>query len=355
MIMNDAIDPAFKQWKEDHPSTYEILFSLLLRWADICKDIHGYDEIAHMWRHHTNSTKRWSRAHPHVARHVTQYRIEKIYLNSMARTFAIEVELDFINGMGEVVRSHYISEIVKEDIACDIEDEVMKYLTGKSEEDKPTYKKPGVTYQHVSTAKPGSTETQKVIERMLKNSFYGTQAISLFDGKAHFDADTPWTTINPDLNYKFMEYAENDVKCCMEYYKYLNEKETKEMKKLIINHNAVIVLCGTDEYGKAIKTVVKILDPDTKEEREPWNTKLAVVSAIAKSFEHTRDGKHSTCYKLYEMLNTIKKPTNATIDFVADEMFQNGKRLKNFKWYQEAIKVKRPAPGKSVVIKMEDK
>jgi hypothetical protein len=249
----------------------------------------------------------------------------------MARTFAIEVELDFIDAYGEVRRSHYISEIVKEDIVCDIEDEAMKYLTGKSDEDKPTYKKPGVTYQHVSTAKPGSTETQKVIERLLKNSFYGTQAISPVNGKAYINTDDPcWDLINPDLLNK--------------------EKETKEMKKLIINHNAVIVLIGEE-----MKTVVKILDPDTKEERGPWNTKLAVVSAIAKSFEHTRDGKHSTCYKLYEMLNTIKKPTNATIDFVADEMYQKGKRLKNYKWYQEAIKVKRPAPGKSVVIVMEDK
>jgi type IV secretory pathway VirB4 component len=204
---------------------------------------------------------------------------------------------------------------------------------------KPTYKKPGITYQHVSTAKPGSTETQKVIERLLKNSFYGTQAT------------TPWTTTNPDLNRKVMEYTENDAKAVSAMYEELNkEKETKEMKKLIINHNAVIVLIGEE-----MKTVVKILDPDTKEERGPWNTKLAVVSAIAKSFEHTRDGKHSTCYKLYEMLNTIKKPTNATIDFVADEMYQKGKRLKNYKWYQEAIKVKRPAPGKSVVIVMEDK
>lgn len=343
MIRNDD---AFKQWKEAYPCTYEILFSLLLRWGDICKDLHGYDKIAHMWQHHTNSTRRWSQASLHVATHVTRYRILKIYLNSAAQTFVIEVELEYINGLGEVKSSHYISEIIKEDIVCDIEDEVMKYMTGKSNdcEDKPTYKKPGITYQHVSTANNGSTETQKTIERMLMTLVC-------------IDTDTPWATINPDLNRKVMEYTESDAEAVTTYYEALNkEKETIKMKKIIINHNAVIVLTGAkDSYGKEKKTVVNILDKKTKKERGQWNTKLAVVSAIAKSFEHHRDGKLSTCYKLYEMLNTIKKPTNATIDFVADEMYQGGKRLKCCKWYQEAIKVKRPAPGKSVVIVMEDK
>lgn len=234
-----------------------------------------------------------------------------------------------------------------QEICSDVDaayDEKCKMAKETDCEDKPTYKKPGITYQHVSTANNGSTETQKTIERMLMTLVC-------------IDTDTPWATINPDLNRKVMEYAERDAEAVTTYYEALNkEKETKEMKKLIINHNAVIVLFGIkDSAGKAVKTVVNILDHDTKKEKGQWNTKLAVVSAIAKSFEHTRDGKHSTCYKLYEMLNTIKKPTNATIDFVADEMYQGGKRLKCCKWYQEAIKVKRPAPGKSVVIVMEDK
>ncbi len=343
MILSDdtPIDSDFEQWKKDHPYTYEILFSLLLRWADICKGIHGYDKVAHMWQHHTNLTKRWSPVSLHVATHVTKYRISSIYLNSIARKFALAVELDFINGLGEIMRSDYISDLIEEDIICDIEDEVTKYLTNKSaieaketdcEEDKPIYKKPGVIYQHASTANHGSTETQNAIERILKDSFYGINAISPLNGKAYFAAgESYWDLIYQDLLNK--------------------EKENIKMKKIIINHYAVIVMFGKkDAAGKPVKTVVKILDPDTKEERGPWNTKLAVVSAIAKSFEHARDGKHSTCYKLYEMLNTIKKPTNDTIDFVANEMYQDGKRLKCCKWYQEAIKVKRPEPGKQVEI-----
>ena len=165
-----------------------------------------------MWAHHTSSARRWSQASLHVSKHVTRYRIVNIYLNSTAQTFAIEVELEFINGLGEVKNSHYISEIIKEDIVCDIEDEVMKYMTGKSDdcEDKPTYKKPGVIYQHVSTAKPGSTETQKAIERILKNSFYGMNAISPLDGKPYIGNEKYLaSTIEGAIRKKLID--ENDI------------------------------------------------------------------------------------------------------------------------------------------------
>lgn len=343
---------SFERWKRDYPVTYEILFNLFYRWSQACTNRNGYDKIEHLWEYHKSSMGRWKTTDPAVAKNVRSYRIQDMYFSHPGRKLSFKAEFEYTNHMGEPSKTDITTELIEADTLYAIESEALDYFGTKvigkpiadKEEDKPAYKKPGVTYQHVSTAKPGSTETQKVIERMLKTS-------------VHIDTDTPWTTINPDLNRKVMEYAESDAEAVATYYEELNkEKETKEMKKLIINHNAVIVLTGAkDSYGKEKKTVVNILDKKTKKERGQWNTKLAVVSAIAKSFEHHRDGKLSTCYKLYEMLNTIKKPTNATIDFVADEMYQNNKRLKCYKWYQEAIKVKRPAPGKSVVIVMEDK
>ncbi|MBE6069748.1 MAG: hypothetical protein E7211_18960 [Clostridium lundense] len=141
-------------------------------------------------------------------------------------------------------------------------------------------------------------------------------------------------------------YNSKDVEFCTNFYNYLNEKETKEMKKdenkIIINHNAVIVYIGSS------KAVVRVIDKKTKEETGSWNTKAGVIMAIAKVF-----GIGTHMYKMYEVLNTINKPTNKTLDFVADEIRLNGKRIKNYKWYKEAINTKRPEPGKQVEIIME--
>ena len=141
-------------------------------------------------------------------------------------------------------------------------------------------------------------------------------------------------------------YNSKDVEFCMGFYNHLNEKETKEMKKdenkIIINHNAVIVYIGT------AKAVVSVIDKKTKEETGNWNTKAGVIMAIAKVF-----GIGTHMYKMYEVLNTISKPTNKTLDFVADEIRLNGKRIKNYKWYHEAINTKRPEPGKQIEIIME--
>lgn len=141
-------------------------------------------------------------------------------------------------------------------------------------------------------------------------------------------------------------YNSKDVEFCMNFYNYLNKKENKEMKenenKIIINHNAVIVYIGKQ------KAVVSVIDKKTKEETGSWSTKAGVIMAIAKVF-----GIGTHMYKMYEVLNTINKPTNKTLDFVADEIRLNGKRIKNYKWYHEAINTKRPEPGKQVEIIME--
>lgn len=480
-----TVDSDFEQWKEDNPLAYEVIFTLISYYGKK----HGRSASSEMYFIKCNFKDRiignvisTDCAGLHCPK-VNHFTINDFIV--LSKKVCIKLNgLTYTNVLGRTIKIDYTHPASVIDVEYDIiqkisndvdaaYDEKRRMAKETDCEDKPTYKKPGVTYQHVSTASNGSTETQKEIERIIKNSSYGMQAnekylastiegairkklidendISVGDFEGVKDAfsfeyygtnfkayiksiayvtaegqpGATWKLIKLNdlivstddnqgteldiridsvacygshfdlrrggltdaitgvhvsrvkrewfdyLNRKHMKrlgkaavhhlepitpvtYNPADVELCMDFYNYLNEKETIKMKKIIINHNAVIVLMGRkDSAGQPIKTVVKILDPDTKMERGQWNTKLAVVSALAKGFEHTRDGKHSTCYKLYEMLNTISKPTNATIDFVADEMYQGGKRLKCCKWYQEAIKVKRPEPGKQVEIVIE--
>lgn len=140
-------------------------------------------------------------------------------------------------------------------------------------------------------------------------------ALSYTVSGPHIDTDDPcWDLINPDLSNK--------------------EKENKEMRnehKIIINHNAVIAIDG--KYKSAV--VLK--------KGEKWNTKLGVVMALAKF----------TRKDLYEILCTIKNPGEATVDCVSDMLQMSAgdkRRIKTFKWYQDAIKTERPALGKQVSI-----
>ena len=105
----------------------------------------------------------------------------------------------------------------------------------------------------------------------------------------------------------------------------------KNEHKIIINHNAVIAIDG--KY----KSVVEL------KKGEKWNTKLGVVMALAKF----------TRKDLYDILCTIKNPGKETVDCVSDMLRMSSgdkRRIKTFKWYQDAIKVKRPEPGKQVTI-----